>query len=129
MHSYENKELDEDVLSFMRMLDLNTQSLGQDNIRVLLDSNRVILACAFIEYGEKQSEIFVFGVGKDHQGLGIGKYFAEKVLNELKESRCCTVVVDPINEVALMFWVKMGFNPIPDLYNNLGYPKLNLKLN
>jgi len=129
MHSYENKILDENVRSFMRMLDLNAQSLGQNNIRVLLDSNRVILACAFIDYDDIQSEIFVFGVGKNHQGQGIGKYFAKKILNELKESGCCTVVVDPINEVALKFWGKMGFNPIPDLYNNLDYPKLNLKLN
>lgn len=126
---YEAKGLDSEIISFMQELDLNTRSLGRDNIRVLLDFNRVILACAFVQYGEDFSEVFVFGVRSTHQRQGVGKFFANKIISELKETGCNEIGVEPNSLNAYMFWTRVGFSPIPYADGNYGYPKLIMKLN
>lgn len=112
----------------MQELDLNTQSLGQDNIRVLLDEKDNIVACAFIQVGYTFSEIFVLGVKKDFQGKGLGTIFVDNILNEIRDFGCFSVGVEPYSENAYKFWIKMKFIPIPYAYGNYGFLKLKRNL-
>ena len=125
-YEYKNAELDQKVKDFMKKLDLNTQGLGQDHIRVLVDQADKIISCAFIQpdFDSCSAEIFVFGVALDLQRTGVGRFFAGKILKELTDGGCERVNVEPNSKKAYSFWSAMGFCDHEYLVGNYGFHKM-----
>lgn len=124
MYEYVELSLGVDVLNFMRKLDLNTRSLGQDNIRALIDSNGNITACAFIEFNENLTEIFVLGVDEEYRRQGVGSFFVDKIIENLADNYVRKVSVEPKSEQAVRFWESKNFIEIPYAKGNYGYSKM-----